>query len=101
MTKLQSLAAPVARLDRDEHGGVSVLTAVSVGVLIMVSAFTIDMSYGYVTRSKLQATADSSALAGLIELGTDTNTTLSDADKTEIITAAQTYSGLNMASGAH
>jgi uncharacterized protein YegL len=48
---------------KDQQGGVAILAAVSVSVLVLVSGMGIDMGYATITQSKLSQAADSAGLA--------------------------------------
>jgi Flp pilus assembly protein TadG len=58
---------------RDERGATVVVVAIASTALIGVAALAIDASFLYVSRNKLQMTADAAALAGAAKLPTDAN----------------------------
>jgi hypothetical protein len=51
-----------ARVERDERGAVAVLTAIVVVVLLVVSAFAVDIGNTWARRGQLQVQADKAAL---------------------------------------
>ncbi|MEM7225558.1 MAG: pilus assembly protein TadG-related protein [Pseudomonadota bacterium] len=55
---------PLSRMLKDEEGAILVWLAIALPAVLLVASLAIDMSYGYFTRSKLQTTASSAALAG-------------------------------------
>lgn len=72
-----------------EDGAIGVVTAIVLPVMIILMGLVLDIDYGYATRSKLQTTADASALAGA--LGASGGITL-------VRTNAKTIAALNMPS---
>lgn len=89
--RLQRLAPRLARFRRDERGGVAVLMAVGLVMLLGAAAIAIDLSYAYVERNRLQVAADTAALAAANALP----------DETAARAAALDYAGRNMPTDAH
>ncbi len=73
----------------------SILAALTLGVSISIAALAVDLGNGFVMRSRLQATADAAALAGLLEMP-EGATALRGAETAAIVAAAQTFSTTNM-----
>ena len=59
------------RLYKDEEAAVLVIVAVSITLMMGLGALVLDVGYLYYNRRNLQNAADSSALASVVELGTD------------------------------
>jgi len=53
----------------ENRGAVVITVALILGVLVSMTALTVDIGYGLVTRTQLHAIADGSALAGTRQLG--------------------------------
>jgi hypothetical protein len=53
----------------EQHGGVVIIVAVSVVVLLSFATLVIDIGYGLVVKNQLHNAADSAALAGTRQLG--------------------------------
>jgi len=53
----------------ENRGAVVITVALVLGVLVSMTALTVDIGYGLVTRTQLHAIADGSALAGTRQLG--------------------------------
>ncbi len=53
----------------ENRGAVVITVALILGVLVSITALTVDIGYGLVTRTQLHAIADGSALAGTRQLG--------------------------------
>ena len=60
--------ALAGRFLREERGAIFVWFAVSLLMLLAVMSLAIDIPYAYFTRAKLQTTASSAALAGVMKL---------------------------------
>lgn len=58
---------------RDERGAIGLVVALLSTVLLGFAALAIDASFLYVSRTKLQITADAAALAGAAKLPSDAN----------------------------
>ena len=83
------------RFRDDRQGAVAIIVGVSMITLIGFAALTIDGGYLYWARTQLQATADSSALAGVaIVPGNDG--TLTAEEKDDIVVEARAYAQKNM-----
>lgn len=78
-------------LCRQEDGATVVTVAFLMLGLLGFAAFAIDLSYAYVMETRLQATADSAALAAIRELP----------DANAAATTAQTYAAKNMSASSH
>jgi hypothetical protein len=88
---LKDRLAPGARAFlRDQRGSAAVLFAGGVMMLVGMAAISVDLSYLFVLRGKLQTTADAAALAAVGEVD----------DETARATALN-YAALNMPSGNH
>jgi Putative Flp pilus-assembly TadE/G-like len=59
----------LGKLLSEQRGGVAIIVAVSVIVLLSVAALVIDIGYGFVVNNQLQNAADAGALAGARALG--------------------------------
>lgn len=82
---------PIRRLARDERGSVFVWLVATTALIGGVMGMAIDASYLYSLQSRLQATADSAALAGVSQLPN-----LSGARE-----VAKDYAGKNMPASEH
>ncbi|MFQ5973898.1 MAG: pilus assembly protein TadG-related protein [Alphaproteobacteria bacterium] len=69
---LKSLAHRLVQLLKDRDGGIVVIVAGCLTLIVAFTALAIDMSYAYYLDNRLQIAADSSALAGVSQLA-DTN----------------------------
>jgi hypothetical protein len=76
---------------RNEHGGVLVLIAFFVVVLIAALAFAVDINHLYVVRNELQNAADAGALAGSNWLYEDPDPTLIDPPGSQVNVKANDY----------
>lgn len=88
---MSKVEEPVKRLAGDASGALLPMVAISMTVLLGFAALTIDLSNGYLTGQRLQATADSAALAAAEQLaltGSEGGT-------------ARTYARLNMPVAEH
>ena len=97
---LAQLGDTCRRAVRGDRGSMSVFAAVTISAAIAISAFSIDLGNGFVMRSRLQATADASALAGLLELPEDA-AILTPGETNAVITAAQNFAVANMGTAAN
>lgn len=76
---------------RDQKGGVLVVMAFSFAMLIGAAALAVDMSYAYVTETRLQVAADSAAMAAASQLP----------DEGTAVATALDYVEKNMAAAQH
>lgn len=76
---------------RERHGNVAVVLAVALPAVFAFAALSIDMSYAYWMRNKVQITASTAALAAASQLP----------DQAEVIATARTFAEKNMATGRH
>lgn len=91
----------------NQRGGVAVIVAITLGVLLSFLALAIDVGYMFTTKNELQNAADSAALAAagklanLYSLAPDPTTYNFQANRNQIVTAAQAVvgSGKNKAGG--
>jgi hypothetical protein len=58
---------------KNRRGAIMVLAAFTVGTLVIMLAFVIELSRLYVQKNELQTAADAAALAGAIQLSVSTN----------------------------
>ena len=79
----------VAQMTEHRRGVIIVITAVVLTVMLGFVAMTIDIGMVTFSRTKLQATADASALAAALNLGSTSATT------TDLVTQAREISVLN------
>ena len=84
----KQIAEEFARCD---SGGIAVLMAAGLAVLIGAAAIAIDLSYAYVERNRLQIAADTAALAAANELP----------DESAARAAAQDFAARNMPDEGH
>ncbi len=75
----------------DRHGNVAVVLAVALPAVFAFAALSIDLSYAYWMRNKVQVTASTAALAAASQLP----------DQAQAITTAKTFAAKNMATGQH
>ncbi len=68
MERLKSCKMRLTRMARDDSGVVAVVVVICMPLLLGLGALSIDMSYAYWTRTQLQHTASSAALAGASQL---------------------------------
>ncbi len=92
----------------DQHGGVAVMTAIFLLVLLAVAAAAIDIGHALVAKNELQNTADASALAGTRALGViyegitpaaQQTYTLTSGDRATVVAAVQATAVANSAAG--
>lgn len=86
---------PRSRLNRRRHprrGAITVLVAATIGMLLMLAAFAINVAYMQLVRQQLRITCDSAAKAALVNYGA----TKSQSSAT---TFAQTVSNNNLVAG--
>ncbi len=100
LRRMRTIVRLTKRFLHDRDGAVAVIVVLLLPVILGFAALTVDGSYLYWTKTQLQATADASALAGMATLP-PFKTTLTDAEKTAIVSSAQTFAGRNMASSQH
>lgn len=74
-----------------EEGSVLIIIALFMTVIIIISAFVLDMGIAYYTKSKLQKAMDSSALAAVRELPVTTKTEWEN----KVVETAKKYAELN------
>ncbi len=55
-------ALPLRRMRRDRRGGVAALAGFGLAVIVGVAAIAVDLSYAYMIKNWLQATADTAAI---------------------------------------
>ena len=84
-------ASTLDRFLRREDGGVAVMLAVGLAMLIGAAAIAVDLSYLYVERNRLQVAADAAALAGANALP----------DEAEARSKAIEFAARNMPDTAH
>ncbi len=77
----------ISRLWRDEAGSVITLVAMATTTFLGLAAMAVDLSYAIVLQSRLQAAADSAALAAAVALP----------DQTAALAQAQAYAEKNLA----
>ncbi len=92
----------------DEHGGVAVMTAIFLLVLLAMAAAAIDIGHALVAKNELQNTADAAALAGTRALGVvyegmtpaqQQSYTLTSGDRATVVAAVQATAVANSAAG--
>lgn len=76
-----------------EQGGVIVMVAIALPLLILLVGFVIDIGNWFVHQRHLQTQADAAALAGAGEFGTAFDASCDDAKNVAIESAARAYSG--------
>ncbi len=79
----------------DREGAIALVVCLSLIVIIGVAALAIDGGYLYWTRAQLQATTDSSALAG-VAMVPGNNGTLTAQEKDDIVDEAKSFAQKNM-----
>ncbi len=79
------------RFAQAREGGIALMTALTVPVLLGFAALAVDMGYAYWVRNELQVTASAAALAGASQLP----------DRDSVVERAQEYAGRNMAAASH
>jgi hypothetical protein len=77
----------LSRLLRCEEGSIMGIVAISSVTFVGLSAMAVDLSYAIVLQSRLQAAADSAALAAVVALP----------DQSTAVSLAQEYTGKNLA----
>lgn len=78
------------------RGAIAVLVAVTIVMLLILAAFTVNVAYMQVVREQLRIACDSAAKAALVNLGT---TKGASQDQTAAIAFAQTVSNNNLVAG--
>lgn len=91
---LKSARGRSARRRDEEEGAIAVLTAMLAVVLLVASAFVVDLGSAYVAGSKAQTAADASALAGLQALHPGDST---QPDFASAVTAVKAFAAENYA----
>jgi hypothetical protein len=81
----------VSRFGGDESGAIAIWVAVGMPMIMGIAALAFDMNQLYVTKARLQHTADAAAIAAAQALP----------DQSAVITAAQNYATMNMPSATH
>lgn len=89
---MQKLSWQLRLLKQSEKGGVLILVAVSMFVLIGMTALAIDVGQLYVTRRQMVNAADSAALAGAFEMQSENNPSSNNSRTRQ---AAREYALLN------
>jgi Flp pilus assembly protein TadG len=80
-------------LPRERRGAITVLVAIAIPMLLILSAFAINVAYMQMVREQLRVTCDSAAKAALVKYGA-TNS------QSTAITFAQTVANLNLVAGS-
>lgn len=77
---------------RQRHGAISVLVALAIPMLLILSAFAINVAYMQMVREQLRVTCDASAKAALVKYG-------ATASQSTAISFAQTVANMNLVGG--
>ena len=87
MNRRRRSPRPLARLARSEEGSIVTIVAMAAVTIVGLAAIAVDLSFAIVLQQRLQAAADSAALAAAVALP----------DQAASLAQAQTYAGKNMA----
>src|SRR5688572_5502793 len=76
---------------KDQSGAVAVTAAVTLLMLLLVLGLVVDFVFAFNMRNQLQRTADAAALAGVSQLGNDSN----------VVSEANVFAEQNMPAAVH
>lgn len=84
--------APRSRDQQARRGAITLLTAITIPVLLLLTAFAVNVAYMQMVREQLRVACDSSAKAALVNYGATQSTTTA-------ISFAQTVANMNPVAG--
>ena len=83
----------LSTLRRQRRGAIAVLVALAIPMLLILSAFAINVAYMQMVREQLRVTCDASAKAALVKYG-------ATASQSTAISFAQTVANMNLVAGS-